>query len=305
MRKILKWTAGLFLALAAVLAATGVYLHQSLPGPSAAPHKIEALPRDEIFVPVKPGHPLSYLCSGEEDGPCVIYVHGTPGSARDFADYLVEPYPGVFAVSVDRPGFGESGPDGAIPSLARQAAALYALVRDLDCPDPVLVGHSLGGSVVLRFAADHPEIPGAIVLLSTPADPALEKASWYQRAGASGAVNALLPRAAANACTEIAALSGELEKLAPRLARIRCPVVIVQGEDDRLVPGGHASFLYSRLTGSRAVTLTLIPDEGHFLPWDDREAVEVAVGQAFSLMGGAFDAGPPDQFRLARNGYGG
>ena len=91
----------------------------------------------------------------------MILVHGTPGSATAWTDYLLSPPPGIELVALDRPGFGSSAPDGAVTRLADQAAAVAALLPTNDRP-VVLLGHSLGGAVVARVAADHPQIVAQI-----------------------------------------------------------------------------------------------------------------------------------------------
>ncbi len=47
--------------------------------------------------------------------------------------------------------------------LMRQREAIVAYVRDRGLEKPVIVGHSLGGFLALWIAADHPDLPGAIV----------------------------------------------------------------------------------------------------------------------------------------------
>ena len=102
--------------------------------------------------------------AGDATGPRVILVHGTPGSASSWADYLLSPPPGMEVLALDRPGFGSSSPAGAMTSLAAQAAAVAAL-RPTDGRPVVLLGHSLGGPIVARVAAEHPARVTAIVLL--------------------------------------------------------------------------------------------------------------------------------------------
>jgi pimeloyl-ACP methyl ester carboxylesterase len=126
---------------------------------------------------------VSYLHAGDADGPIVIMVHGTPGSAMAWSDYLLSPPSGTEVVALDRPGFGRSGPAGAMTSLADQAAAVLALMPT-DGRPVLLLGHSLGGAVVARVAADHPERVTALVLLAASLDPALESIHPMQIVGA-------------------------------------------------------------------------------------------------------------------------
>ena len=64
---------------------------------------------------------VSYLQAGDPQGARVILVHGTPGAATAWADYVLAPPAGVHLLALDRPGFGRSGPDGPVTGLAEQA----------------------------------------------------------------------------------------------------------------------------------------------------------------------------------------
>ncbi len=54
--------------------------------------------------------PLSYLASGDPAGRRLVFVHGTPGDAADWAAYLHAAPAGQHRLAIDRPGFGQSGP---------------------------------------------------------------------------------------------------------------------------------------------------------------------------------------------------
>ena len=137
----------LWSALGVALAAVGC----APPGPRAASSLVEAM-RTPVAVKPPLDLTLSVLRSGDTTGPRVILVHGTPGTAASWADYLLAPPPGVEVLAIDRPGFGLSGPAHALPKLADQAAAVRALLP-ADGRPVVLLGHSLGGPVVARVAA--------------------------------------------------------------------------------------------------------------------------------------------------------
>jgi pimeloyl-ACP methyl ester carboxylesterase len=222
---------------------------------------------------------LSFLRAGDASGTRLILVHGTPGSATAWTDYLLEPPEGVEVVALDRPGFGESGPAGAMPSLADQAAAVRALLP-ADGRPVVLLGHSLGGPVVAQVAADLPGRISAIVLLAASLDPSLEEIHPMQHVGAWAPVRALLPRVIRNANTELMALKPELEALALALPRITAKVVIVHGTADDLVPVANVPFMQARLTGARCVKTTLLPGRNHFLPWNSQAEVRQAIATA-------------------------
>lgn len=222
---------------------------------------------------------VSYLRAGDPSGPRVILVHGTPGSATAWADYLLAPPPGLELVALDRPGFGRSGPEGALPGLAEQAAAVLALMPQ-DGRPVLLLGHSLGGAVVARVAADHPHRVAALVLLSASLDPALESTHPMQHVGAWSPVKAMLPRSIRNANAELMALKPELEALAAALPRITAKVVIVHGTRDDLVPVANVAFMQARLTGARCVQTQLLEGRNHFLPWNSETAVRDAMQRA-------------------------
>ena len=264
----------LWSALSVALAATGC----APPGPLAPEAATEPL-RAEIAVGAPLFATVSYLHGGDSSGTRVILVHGTPGSATAWSDYVLSPPPGMEVVALDRPGFGRSGPAGAMTSLADQAAAVLALMP-ADGRPVLLLGHSLGGPIVARVAADHPECVAGLVLLAASLDPALETIHPMQYVGAWGLVKSLLPRTLRNANAELMALKPELESLARALPRITAKVVIVHGSKDPLVPVANVPFMQAHLTGARCVKTVLLEGQNHFLPWNSEATVREAIRMA-------------------------
>lgn len=261
-------------ALSVALAAVGC----APPGPREPETATDPL-RAQVLVGASLNAEVSYLRAGNATGPLVILVHGTPGSATAWTDYLLAPPPGMDVIALDRPGFGRSGPEQAVPSLADQAAAVLALMP-ADGRPVVLLGHSLGGPIVARLAADHPDRVAALVLLSASLDPALEETLTVQRLGAWAPVRSMLPRTLRNANAELMALKPELESLARVLPLIRAKVVIVHGTADDLVPVANVPFMQARLSGARCVQTVLLQGGNHFLPWNAEAAVRDAIRQA-------------------------
>jgi len=248
------------------------------PGPAAPEAAIRAM-RSSVEVGAPVSASVSYLHAGNPAGPRLLLVHGTPGSASGWADYLVNPPPGIEVVALDRPGFGQSGPDGAVTSLEAQAAAVVALFP-ADGRPVVLLGHSLGGPIVARVAANHPSRVTAVVLLAASLDPAQESIHPMQRVGAWSPIRGMLPRAIRNANAELMALKPELEALATMLPLIKAKVVIVHGTQDNLVPVANVPFMQAHLTGARCVKTVLLEGRNHFLPWNSADVVRDAIRTA-------------------------
>lgn len=264
----------MFSAVSVILATVGC----APAGPKAAEAATDAMRlRVQVGAPLNAA--VSYLRAGTLAGPVLLLVHGTPGSATGWADYLVDPPPGMDVVEIDRPGFGQSGPEGAVTGLDAQAAAVAALLP-ADGRPVVLLGHSLGGPVVARVAAAHPTRVTAVVLLSASLDPALESIHPMQHVGAWTLVRGMLPRAIRNANAELMALKPELDSLALLLPQITAKVIIVHGTKDDLVPVANVAFMQARLSGARCVKTVLLEGRNHFLPWNSADAVRDAVRQA-------------------------
>ncbi len=223
--------------------------------------------------------PMHYVATGSTDKPVVVFVHGSPGSWDAFIHFLShqELCDKARLISVDRPGFGASGFGRHEPSLQAQAASLLPMVRAEGQGQPVLlVGHSLGGPVVARFAMDYPELTRGLVLVAPSIDPALERTKWYQIPANWRLFSWLVPTTLRVTNREILPLKRELELMVPLWARIQAPVTVIQGGKDRLVPSENADFA-ARMLAGKPLELVRIADMDHFVPWTHPQLITAAV----------------------------
>jgi pimeloyl-ACP methyl ester carboxylesterase len=259
----------------------------SMPGPIATKQQIAALARERT-APTDSNLALSYLRAGDASHPRVIYIHGTPGSADGWADYLVSPVPGLEAIAVDRLGFGESaGRNGGVDSFQSQAEAIAPLLvkRSATGGDrwPIIVGHSLGGPIAARLAAMYPDRVGGLIIVAGSLDPAQEKPGLGQSIATTGFVRFFLPTTLDNSMGELDAAKQQTTLLAPELAKVICPVTIIHGTTDQLVPYANVAYMQRTLTGAAPLRITTLPGQGHFIPWERADAIRQAVADMHTL----------------------
>src|SRR5215470_4465046 len=102
------------------------------------------------------GITLHYLDWGQPTAPPVLLLHGITGHARVW-DHLAERLaPGRRVLALDQRGHGDSDPapddDYRVITMADDIAAFVGSLR-LD--RFALLGHSMGGRIAIKYAADH------------------------------------------------------------------------------------------------------------------------------------------------------
>jgi pimeloyl-ACP methyl ester carboxylesterase len=266
-----------FGALTVILSTCGC----SKAGPNVPQTNLEHLRRDtEASLP--PQIKLSYLQSAQDahvTSTPVVYVHGTPGSAQAWANYVERPVDHTYSIALDRPGFGQSAPTRAFTSLREQAAAVLA-VMPKDGQPVVLVGHSLGGPVVAQVAVEHSSRVKALVLVAASLDPGQEKIHPLQPLGTIWPFRSLLSHPLRNSNEELLSLQAELLQLAPQLKKISAPTIIIHGTKDNLVPFENLAYIQTQLTQVRRIKTMVLENQNHFLPWNSEPAVREAIAWA-------------------------
>jgi len=227
---------------------------------------------------------LAYVSVGEPGQPLVVFVHGTPGRWSDFVHFLAAPelQAQAYLVSLDRPGWGESSP---VPvarrvTLAMQSQRLAPFLQTLaaqsDGCGMVLVGHSLGGSLVARLAMDYPQWVRGVVIIAGSIDPELGRPRWYNTLASLPPVRWLTPKPLAQANTEIMPLHDDLLAMEPAWAQLDIPVTYIQGLTDRLVSPRNAHYARTVVAAAQ-LQVVEVPEQGHFLIWDQPHWVSEAI----------------------------
>ena len=139
-------------------------------------------PSDAVHreIPLSDGGSLHVVERGR--GRPLILLHGITLSALTWHYQLQDLAERCRVIAVDHRGHGSSKAGDGGWELDRLALDVRELLEHLDLRDAVVVGHSMGGMVTLRFALDHPETRrgrvAGIVLMSTSGTPVHRLAAW-------------------------------------------------------------------------------------------------------------------------------
>ena len=221
--------------------------------------------------------PVAVFVSG--DGP--QDRDGNPGGAglfRVLAESLIAH--GIVVLRHDDRGAGlSSAPTGppSYRSLIGDTRAAIAFVRNRAECDPrrvLLVGHSEGAGTCAVLAAEDTSIAGIALLAGATAvnvDTLLEEQARLDPHGPAPRLMPTLARAKAGEDArdpdDLVLWMREHLEIAPRevLPRIRCSVLILQGDADHLVRSHHAAEAAALIErgGNRRVTLRTFPGLSH------------------------------------------
>ena len=247
---------------------------------------------------------ITYLQSGPDDAPAVVFLHGIGGGARCFLSQLDGLQDRYRVIAWDMPGHGGSTPLELV-SVDSLTAALAGFMQALGLERPVLVGHSLGGMLVQRLLSLQPGAARAVVLAQTSAafgsqDPAWGEGFLRTQLGPLDAGHGMAELAAglvadmagddpdpdglalARECLArtpdstyrdtVLALPGfDLRDALPRIA---VPALVLAGTRDRNAPAPAMERMAARIPGARFVPLE---GAGHLAHLERPAAFNAAV----------------------------
>jgi pimeloyl-ACP methyl ester carboxylesterase len=111
------------------------------------------------------GHDIAYRTAGT--GPVVVLVHGIAGSSETWGRVMPALAERVTVVAPDLLGHGGSTKSAGDYSLGALAAGIRDLMIELGHDRATLIGHSLGGGVVMQFAYQFPDRCERLVLVGS------------------------------------------------------------------------------------------------------------------------------------------
>lgn len=253
---------------------------------TGAQRRAADLVRKEVQVD---DHRIVYLEGGK--GATILLLHGFGGNKDHWTDFARH-MKGFHLVIPDIPGFGESSQVREDRyDIENQVTRIARFVETLKLDKFHIAGNSMGGALSAAFAAKHPDRILTVTLLDTAGVPCeknselileLQKGNNPLLAGTDEGYDRLMSLIFAKPPTIPApfrkilaadwiahrAFNTKIWKdwqpehfsLEPILPMIQAPVLILWGDQDKLLDVGSVAFLEKNLKNTRTV---ILKDAGH------------------------------------------
>jgi pyruvate dehydrogenase E2 component (dihydrolipoamide acetyltransferase) len=234
----------------------------------------------------------------------IVLVHGFGGEKGSW-QFVQEPISqGRTVYAIDMPGHGTSDKDVGDGRLDTMGRTLLGFLDEIEVPSAHLVGHSLGGAVVVAAAALAPDRVRSLTLVAPAgfgSPPDVEYLRGFGQAVSRRDLKPLLSRLFANDkfvtrqlvddLLRYKRIDGVSEALSSLLATLldgddqaidamemlvstEIPTVIVWGAEDRILPVPDEALLAGRSQ------LRVVPGAGHMVHVEQPDAVVAAIEEA-------------------------
>ncbi|MBN1365749.1 MAG: alpha/beta hydrolase [Syntrophaceae bacterium] len=237
-------------------------------------------------------------------GQAVLLIHGLPGCIEDWEAIVPKLSKRFNVIAYDRPGHGLSSANDLKYNLDYNADIAFALIHKLKLNNPIIVGHSYGGSIVLAMAVRNSSNIKAFISVSPIVSTRRKTNSLFKilkiplmdtalrffirlcgqniiKKGMNIAFDPnqkdmpndfiekrcmiiSLPNNISTAAHEEMAMLLDLLNLQPLYSNIKKPLFIVHGESDRVAPVDDVILLHETVPASK---LILFKKTGHMVQY--------------------------------------
>ena len=253
-------------------------------------------------------------------GQDILLIHGLPGCIEDWETIIPELSKKFHVTAYDRPGHAFSSANNLKYNLEQNADFAFAVIDKLKLNNPVAVGHSYGGSIVVAMAVRNTSNVKAFVSVSAVTSAKGKPDLIFNIlkipiiGHASGLFVKLFGRSIVKKGMDVAfdpnqkdmpqdfidtrcmlisqlkmikasaheemTMRPDVKNMTPLYGNIQKPLFIVHGESDKVVPVNDGSLLYKAVPGSK---LTLLKNIGHMVQYAKPAELIKVIEAAASL----------------------
>jgi pimeloyl-ACP methyl ester carboxylesterase len=126
--------------------------------------------KEQLKSATRDGVTLRYSDTGAGEPP-LLFIHGWTCNRTNWRDQVPHFAKKHRVVAVDLRGHGESDKPDQDYTIEGFVDDVAWLIRKLGLEQPVVIGHSMGGTIALNLAREQPKLASAIVMVDSPICP--------------------------------------------------------------------------------------------------------------------------------------
>ncbi|WP_440876980.1 alpha/beta fold hydrolase [Thalassotalea sp. PLHSN55] len=258
---------------------------------------------------------MAILQTGLEHKETILLVHGLGQlGMKDWYDVMPALADKHHLIVIDLPGFGYSEKPAGRYSPRNYAKILASIRQQYGKDEFIVMGHSMGGAVSLRFAAMYPNLLDQLILVDVAG--ILQKTAFVKHAGQLPIDDALIPEKAKTVLSQVNDFGGSFielisingiskaieksditwkmieksanvnaafslieEDFSLALSQVKVNTMIIWGELDKVTPLRTAKVLTNKIGSAQ---LAVIEGAGHVPMKSHTEAFNALVAQALN-----------------------
>lgn len=208
---------------------------------------------------------VNYMDYGNKLGKTLVLLHGWGQNIEMMMPIGNEFKKDYRIIILDLPGFGHSDVPSNVWDIKDYADCVYELLSELHIAKPILIGHSFGGQVALCYSYSYPT--EKLCLLASPFRPHKSKKTF------KGFVYKIIKKTpilknhleyfknyfgstdyknAKGVMRDILVKKVNLD-MSSDLTKVKCPTLIVWGDQDTALPIEDAYFLQDNIKNSKLI----------------------------------------------------
>lgn len=234
---------------------------------------------------------VSYTDKGPDDAPVVIFIHGFPFNKEMWSKQMETLNENFRVIAYDIRGHGNSDSGTDDFSIELFVKDLLSLMDTLEIKKTTLCGLSMGGYIALNAIENHPHRFETLILCDTScsadspeakekrmkaikgilengvekfADDSIvnffAQESFISKKDIIAEVREMMVNTSEESVTKTLYALSKRKETCTKLWKIKMPVLILVGEEDKITPPDVAQFMHETINGS---VMTIIKNAGH------------------------------------------
>ncbi len=220
-----------------------------------------------------------YKTFGENTNESIIFLHGWGQDNSTFKHLYEKLEQENYIIAIDLPGFGKSEEPKEVWDISKYVEILEAIIKKEQLTNPVIIAHSFGGRIALKYASKETNISKLILISSAGIKPK-RKLTYYYKVYKYKIVKKILETVKKQSLIEkyrqkkgssdyknaspmmrqilVKAVNEDLTEISKN---ITAPTLLIWGEDDDVTPLRQAKILEKNIKDAGLIT---IENCGHF-----------------------------------------